>query len=273
MRNRLLLSVFSLLLLSSFFFASCTSRQDVAEEKEVARILSFKKEVSQAEAEEENGDLLLARKHYREVLGKVTAPEDIKAINKRIEGLNMQILFSNVVETDDLLYEVHKGDSLGAIASRFGTTVELIKRANGLTSDMIKVGDVLKVTQADFSVVVDKSQNILLLEKDGEVIKTYVVSTGRDNSTPVGTFKIVTKLKDPTWFRKDIGAIVPPDSPDNILGSRWLGFDLSGYGIHGTTEPESLGTHETKGCVRMKNEDVEEIFAILPRGSQVTIVD
>jgi LysM repeat protein len=270
--RKIFLSIVSAIIVSSFF-AGCTSRQDMAEEEEVERILTFKKELSQAQEEEENGDLLLARKHYRQILEKVTTPDDIKAINKRIERLNLKILFSDIVENDDLLYEVQKGDSLGAIASRFGTTVELIKRANGLTSDMIKVGDVLKVSQAGFSVMVDKSQNILLLKRNEEPIKTYVVSTGKENSTPVGTFKIVTKLKDPTWFRKDIGVIVPPDSPDNILGSRWLGFDLSGYGIHGTTDPESLGSHETKGCVRMKNEDVEEIFAILPRGSQVTIVD
>jgi LysM repeat protein len=272
LRNKIFILFLSSLCLF-FFSAGCTSRQDIAEEKEVERILSFKKELSQAQAEEDNGDLLLARKHYREILSKVTTSEDIKAIDKRIEKLNLKILFSDIVEKGDLLYEVQKGDNLGEIASRFGTTVELIKRANGLTSDMIKVGDVLKISQADFSVAVDKSQNVLLLKRNGEIIKKYVVSTGKDNSTPVGTFKIVTKLKDPTWFRKDIGVIVPPDSPDNILGSRWLGFDLSGYGIHGTTDPKSLGSHETKGCVRMKNEDVEEIFAILPRGSQVTIVD
>jgi lipoprotein-anchoring transpeptidase ErfK/SrfK len=118
---------------------------------------------------------------------------------------------------------------------------------------------------------VDKSQNLLFLKRNGEVVKTYVVSTGKDNSTPIGTFKIVNKLENPTWYKA--GAVIPPDSPDNILGSRWLGFDLKGYGIHGTTEPNNLGEQVTLGCVRMKNQEVEELFDIVPLGTEVIIID
>ena len=51
-------------------------------------------------------------------------------------------------------------------------------------------------------------------------MKTYRVSTGKDNSTPIGTFKIVSKLVNPVWYSQ--GAIVPPESPENVLGTRWL---------------------------------------------------
>ena len=64
-----------------------------------------------------------------------------------------------------------------------------------------------------------------------------------------------------------------PLGPDNILGSRWMGFDLSEYGIHGTTEPETLGQQITQGCVRMSNAEVKELFAIIPVGTEVTVVD
>ena len=102
-------------------------------------------------------------------------------------------------------------------------------------------------------------------------MKTYVVATGVSNSTPAGTFKIVNKLANPTWFK--VGAVVPPGSDENILGSRWLGLNLSGYGIHGTIEPETLGQQITQGCVRMANSDVEELYTIIPLGTEVTIVD
>jgi lipoprotein-anchoring transpeptidase ErfK/SrfK len=118
---------------------------------------------------------------------------------------------------------------------------------------------------------VDKSQNTLILKTDEEVIKTYIVSTGLNNSTPTGNFKIVNKLQNPTWFKA--GAVVNPSSPENILGSRWLGFDLPGYGIHGTTEPQSLGKQVTQGCIRMANSDVEELYAIVAVATEVTIVD
>jgi lipoprotein-anchoring transpeptidase ErfK/SrfK len=116
-----------------------------------------------------------------------------------------------------------------------------------------------------------KSQNILILKTDEEIIKTYIVSTGKNNSTPVGTFKIANKLINPTWFKA--GAVVAAGSPENILGTRWLGFNLPGYGIHGTTDPKSVGKQVTEGCVRMLNSEVEELYSIVPVGTEVTIVD
>ncbi|MCM8781769.1 MAG: L,D-transpeptidase family protein [Candidatus Omnitrophica bacterium] len=160
---------------------------------------------------------------------------------------------------------------MGKIAKRFGTTVELIIKANNLKSDLIKPGMKLKISTAKFSILVDKSQNTLTLKSNDEVFKIYPVSTGVDNSTPIGQFKIINKIIDPVWYKA--GAVVLPGSPKNILGSRWLGLSLQGYGIHGTTEPESIGKQVTAGCVRMLNKDVEELYIIVPIGADVTIVD
>ena len=133
-------------------------------------------------------------------------------------------------------------------------------------------GKKMKVWTQPFNIVVDKSQNILILKSEEEIIKTYVVSTGMNNSTPTGTFKIINKLINPPWYKD--GKVIPPDSPENILGSRWMGFDLlPSYGIHGTTQAETLGQQITQGCVRMSNVEVEELFAIVPTGTAVTIVD
>ena len=52
-----------------------------------------------------------------------------------------------------------------------------------------------------------------------------------------------------------------------------MGFDLKGYGIHGTVDPGSLGQQVTQGCVRMSNSDVEELFSIVPTKTEVTIVN
>jgi lipoprotein-anchoring transpeptidase ErfK/SrfK len=79
-------------------------------------------------------------------------------------------------------------------------------------------------------------------------------------------------MDDPTWYAPG-GKIIPPGDPRNILGSRWLGLDKPGYGIHGTTEPSSIGRSVTAGCVRMLNKDVEELFVILPVGTEVAILD
>ena len=69
------------------------------------------------------------------------------------------------------------------------------------------------------------------------------------------------------------GAVVSADSPENVLGTRWLGLDVSGYGIHGTVEPQSLGKQVTQGCVRMANNEVEELYTYIPVGTEVTVTD
>ena len=208
---------------------------------------------------------------YEGVLTSTADAKKAQEIKQRIEDLHMKMLFSPGIDSHSTEYVVVKGDSLAKIAKKYNTTVELIRRANNLSSDIIRVGDKLKVTTRVFSVIVDKSANQLFLKSGDELIKTYTVSTGKNNSTPVGKFKIINKLYNPTWFKA--GAVVPPNSPQNILGTRWMGFDIAGFGIHGTTEPESLGQQATAGCVRMKNEEVDELFDIIPVGTEVTILD
>jgi len=67
--------------------------------------------------------------------------------------------------------------------------------------------------------------------------------------------------------------MIPPGDPENILGTRWMGLDKESYGIHGTTDPKSLGLQATAGCVRMRNSEVEQLYSIVPVGTEVTIID
>ncbi len=170
-----------------------------------------------------------------------------------------------------VVYEIKPGDTLGAISKKHHVSIDLIKRINGLPSDKIRPGKKLKIPNYKFSIVVDKSQNTLILKGDEEVLKTYQVSTGENNSTPTGVFKVTDRLVNPTWYKE--GEVVPYGSPGHILGTRWLGFDKEGYGIHGTTEPEKLGQQVTSGCVRLRNEEVEELFTFAVSGTEVTVVD
>ncbi|MCM8786685.1 MAG: L,D-transpeptidase family protein [Candidatus Omnitrophica bacterium] len=217
------------------------------------------------------GNYLEAKKLYKKVLEEIKDENKLNEIQKTIEDINIKILFSQILDECSTQYVVKPSDSLAKIAKEFNTTVELIKRANNLKSDVIQPKQKLKVNTCKFSILIDKSQNLLFLKRAEEIIKTYVVSTGKNNSTPVGNFKIITKLTNPTWFKA--GAVIPPDSPENILGSRWLGFNLKGYGIHGTTEPDNLGKQVTSGCIRMRNSDVEELYDIVPEGAEVVVVD
>ncbi len=221
----------------------------------------------------ENKKPVEAKVLYKEILENYPDMENIAQVQNNLHQLNMDLLFSKeAVEGKTLIHEVVVGDTLGKIAKKYNTTIELIKRSNGLKSDIIRVGQRLRIWKGDFNIFVDKSQNILLLKDGNEVLKMYTVSTGENNSTPVGIFTVTSKLENPVWFNS--GVVVPPESPQNVLGSRWLGFEEApGYGIHGTVEPETLGQQVTAGCVRMLNQEVEEMYSIVPRGIKVTIVD
>ncbi|MEI8349481.1 MAG: L,D-transpeptidase family protein [Candidatus Omnitrophota bacterium] len=227
--------------------------------------------LKEAEQAFSGGDYLKARALYKQTEEATNDTEQLKEIQKRIEDINIKIIFSPVMDKCSVTYTVKPGDSLEKIAKEHKTTIGLIKRANNLTSDIIRPAQELKIETCKFSIVVDKSQNLLFLKTGDEIIKTYVVSTGKNNSTPVGVFKIINKEINPTWFKT--GAVIPSGSPENILGTRWMGIEKKGYGIHGTTEPEQLGKQVTLGCVRMKNEEVEELYDIVPTGTEVTIID
>ncbi|MFH1407218.1 MAG: L,D-transpeptidase family protein [Candidatus Omnitrophota bacterium] len=218
------------------------------------------------------GKLTEAKKICEELIANHSDSMLVKDAQKLIGTLNMAILLSPTLAGGDVSYEVKLGDTLSDIAKKYNTTVELLKRSNNLTSDTLRPGMRLKIHTGKFSVVVDKTQNTLTLKSKEDVFKVYPISTGKEASiTPAGNFKIVNKLPNPTWYTE--GQTIPYGDPRNILGTRWMGLDNPGYGIHGTTEPESIGKSVTAGCVRMYNKDVEELYDILPAGTEVTILN
>ncbi|MCX5716395.1 MAG: L,D-transpeptidase family protein [Candidatus Omnitrophica bacterium] len=227
--------------------------------------------IKEAGTQAAQGKLSAARDLYQRAIRDYPQGKSVSDAQKATWDLNIKLLFSQTQAPDSKIYQVEPGDTLGKIAKKFNTTVELLMRSNNLKSDLIRPGMRLKVCTAKFSILVDKSQNTLTLKANDDIFKIYTVATGLDNSTPIGTFTIVTKEVNPTWYKS--GAIVPPGSPKNILGTRWMGISLPGYGIHGTTEPESIGKQVTAGCVRMLNNEVEELYTIVPSGTEVTIVD
>ena len=268
----LAISVIGILLLGLVLFVNSKRRLEYTRKTEGPK-LHASALFELARKEDETGELLKAKSAFMSFLNNFPNDSRLAEVGQRLSDLNIKILFSPIISADSKLYEVEPKDSLISIAKKFNTTPELLKKSNNLASERIKPGMRLKVYTGKFSCVVDKSQNILMLKSNEEVLKTYTASTGKNNSTPTGTFKIVSKLTNPVWYKEGSAIPVPPESPENILGSRWMGFTLAGYGIHGTTDPATIGQHVTQGCVRMTNQDVEELYDILPLGTEVTIID
>jgi L,D-transpeptidase ErfK/SrfK len=109
----------------------------------------------------------------------------------------------------------------------------------------------------------------LAVLEDGNVIAQYPVAVGAAVSpSPTGEFEIVSRVTNPTYYHP--GTVIPTGK-DNPVGTRWIGLDLKGFGIHGTNAPKSIGHAASHGCIRLRNRDVEKLFAMLRVGDAVEI--
>ena len=269
-------SLFLLSLISTFelplFAQASSSPNSAAPARYSLSPDELKTSVDQIDQLVKAGSWLEAKSRYQTLIQHDLPEADSEPLRKALEDLNIKILFSPIETPDSSVYVVQRGDALFRLAKKYNTTIELLKKSNQLESNTIRSGMKLKISKAIYSIVVDKLENTLKLFSDKELLKTYPVATGREgHPTPIGSFTIVNKLVNPTWYKA--GAVVSPDSPANILGTRWLGFSLSGYGIHGTTLPETIGRAASEGCIRMFNKDVEELYTIVPVNTTVTVAD
>lgn len=118
-------------------------------------------------------------------------------------------------------------------------------------------------------VVVSIPDRKLAVLEDGEVIASFPIAVGAAASpSPTGEFQIVSRVANPTYYRP--GTVIP-SGKDNPVGTRWLGLSQKGYGIHGTNAPRSVGHAASHGCIRLRNHDVEQLFAMLQVGDVVQI--
>ena len=109
----------------------------------------------------------------------------------------------------------------------------------------------------------------LAVIEDGNVVATFPVAVGAAASpSPTGDFQIVNRVSNPTYYRP--GTVIP-SGKDNPVGTRWVGLSQKGYGIHGTNAPGSVGHAASHGCIRLRNRDVERLFAMVRTGDLVQI--
>lgn len=124
--------------------------------------------------------------------------------------------------------------------------------------------------QVKREIVVSLEDRKLALMEDGQVKKIYTVAVGKPSTpSPVGTFTIQRRVKNPVYQHD--GKTIQP-GPGNPVGTRWMGLNLKGYGIHGTNEPKSIGKAASHGCIRMAKKDLEEMYEMVGVGDTVELV-
>jgi L,D-transpeptidase ErfK/SrfK len=188
---------------------------------------------------------------------------------------------------------VAAGETLGAIARRYGTGVQTASLINGLADpNRLRLGQRLHLSNRRIlpallqdGLVIDLVMLRMYWLQAGEVIASFPVAAGRKSwETPAGHYTITSRRRDPTWFVPpsiqremreqglEVKKKVPP-GPDNPLGKYWLQLSAGGIGIHGTNAPWSVGRYATHGCIRMREADIERLFKEVPDGTAVAIVD
>ena len=198
-------------------------------------------------------------------------------ISKAIEIGEKTILSGYVYDDDPLAerYRVKTGDMLVKIAKRCKVPYKLLCRINHIKNPRkLRVGQKIKIIYGPVHGKVIMHKLMLYLYLQDAIIASYRVGLGKNNKTPAGVWLVSDKVFRPVYCDPDTGRTYAPDDPDNPTGGYWIrlrgvsgeAVGKTGFGIHGTNEPESIGRFMSKGCIRLGDGDIAEVFNMLNVG-------
>jgi lipoprotein-anchoring transpeptidase ErfK/SrfK len=129
------------------------------------------------------------------------------------------------------------------------------------------------------TIVVDTPNKFLFLVQDNGKAMRYGIGVGRPGFTWSGVKQISAKKEWPAWTPPPEMLARRPDlprhmegGPQNPLGARAMYLGSSLYRIHGSNEPWTIGTNVSSGCIRMRNEDVIDLYGRVNVGARVVVI-
>ncbi len=234
--------------------------------------------------------LVAGRRQLNLALAGPISLKDELSVKREMAAINEKLIFSKLVEADDPFVQTHvlqPGEYLSTLAKQYNTPWHFIMRINNITDERrVPAHAVLKVVKGPFHCVVDKSDfrlDVFLSNEEGDMyIRSFPVGLGEYSSTPIGSFIVRrhSKLKDPEWVNPRTGQRFLGSNPDNPIGERWMGLQgtddqtklMRGYGLHGTIEPQSIGTESSMGCIRLLPDDINLLYDMLVGGKSKVLV-
>ncbi|MCB9856064.1 MAG: L,D-transpeptidase family protein [Phycisphaerales bacterium] len=229
----------------------------------------------------ERGQFVEARRHLNKALEGRLSMEQQEGVRRDLATIADKLIFGKLASPGDpiaRMHEVASGESLYVLAKRHKVTIDFLAGINRLAQkDMIRAGARLKVVDGPFRAVVRKSQHRMDIFLQDQYVKSYTVGLGMDDGTPIGEWEVTTKQVNPAWTDPRDGTHYSPDDPNNPIGDRWIGLDCvagecigrSGFGIHGTIDPGSIGADLSMGCVRLLADDVAQLYDLLVPGDSI----
>jgi lipoprotein-anchoring transpeptidase ErfK/SrfK len=129
------------------------------------------------------------------------------------------------------------------------------------------------------TIVVDTPNKFLYLVQENGKAMRYGIGVGRPGFTWSGVKQISAKKEWPAWTPPPEMLARRPDLPrhmegglQNPLGARAMYLGSSLYRIHGSNEPWTIGTNVSSGCIRMRNEDVMDLYGRVGVGTRVIVI-
>lgn len=212
------------------------------------------------------GQVLAAHRVVSEAYWK--SPELRPDLQERLDRTATTIFFlpqPHFVEP----YVIEPGDRLESIAAQYKVPWEYLSKLNRVEPRKIQAGRRMKVVRGPFAAVVELSDYSLTVHLQGYYVRRFPVGIGRDGASPVGKFSVLNKVTNPQYTDPD-GRVIAGDDPQNPLGEYWIDLGNS-YGIHGTIDPDSIGTAASRGCIRLNDRDIRAVYEFLSIGSEVVI--
>jgi lipoprotein-anchoring transpeptidase ErfK/SrfK len=198
-----------------------------------------------------------------------------------LKQLSINTVFDPASEVGFLTDVVGPGETYSHIARRIRqskaiqVSTGMLQALNGVDPKRLREGKPIKFPVESPWVLVDKSDFLLYVMVAPGIATMFPIGIGRDDRTPEGEFRISGKSENPNWRDPRSGRLYRFGEPGHLIGTRWLGFaDAKGpthFGIHGTIAPDSIGKAQSDGCVRLRNEDVERLYELMPEGARVFV--
>ncbi len=195
-------------------------------------------------------------------------------------------LFGNTVYPDDPLcdrYLVQSGDHLERIGKNNDVPYQLLMKVNGIRkASSLQAGVQIKVVNGPFRAVVKRSALTMDLYLRNTYVRTYEVGLGRPGQeTPTGEWLVGERLVRPKYTDPDSGAVILPDDPEYPVGPYYIklkglsgeAMGREGFAIHGTHKPAEIGMNTSSGCIRLRNNEVEEVYGLLSESKSKVRVD
>jgi len=230
-----------------------------------------------------------ARDKLNEALRIPMSAQQRLSVKDQLSKLSEKWLLNRTIIPDDPLcesYQVKRGDLLTIISDRYKVPYEILMQINNISRpEALQAGQMIKVVKGPFHVKVYRSTFTMDVYLQNTYVRSFPVGLGKPGrETPRGLWRVESggKSYSTSWRDPDTGRIYQPEDPDYPLGSRWIALEgltgeakgRDGFGIHGTKEPEQIGTAGSRGCIRLHNGNVITVYNMLvPVLSQVEVTD